>query len=440
MSKRKTHDLDFKREVLTWIFQDETMPKTSYAAAKRFKAEGHMVSKQCIHGWIEKRNEIMDLSNKGQRVSGGGRPCLLGQDLEDELAAIITEERLEGNRVAGSNVKSWALELAAQNGISNSFCASDGWLSKFLKRNNFSFRRVTNLTSLSVEELIKRSLNFMVYLQKALSNGMNLDLTILMDETAVYLEDPRQVTINVKGKRHVSLRSTGFASMRLTVLLSVTASGRKLPPVLIVKKARATEPKFKKVGGCYVFYNEKAWVNQELIKAWIDIVFPNVCKRSGKALVWDSCRAHTSNLVKKHLFDRKIQNIVVPGGLTPYVQAGDLGIYKSFKDKISPIIAHWKKSDQVQYTRGNNPKPPDVETICGWVLPAWQNVSSNVVLNSIKAAGFGNEQDWMIYKHDIYGEEFQRAWLNRNIQNFPEIEEWNEILEDNHIILDDADE
>jgi hypothetical protein len=61
-----------------------------------------------------------------------------------------------------------------------------------------------------------------------------------MDETAVYLEDPRQVTINEMGKRHVILKSTGFASMRVTVLLSVRPNGTKLTLVIIFKKAKET--------------------------------------------------------------------------------------------------------------------------------------------------------------------------------------------------------
>lgn len=77
---------------------------------------------------------------------------------------------------------------------------------------------------------------------------------------------------------------------------------------------------------------------------------------------------------------------------------GDLEIYKSFKDKISPIIADWKYSDQVERTQSGNPKPLKENTICSWVLNAWNQVDANTVLHSIKAAGFGEEIEWMIYK------------------------------------------
>ena len=65
----------------------------------------------------------------------------------------------------------------------------------------------------------------------------------------------------------------------------------------------------------------------------------------------------------KHMICHGILNVVFPGGLTPYVQAGDLGIFKSFKDKISPIIAAWKNSDQVKKTASENTKPPEKEVV-----------------------------------------------------------------------------
>ena len=54
---------------------------------------------------------------------------------------------------------------------------------------------------------------------------------------------------------------------------------------------------------------------------------------------------------------------IVLGALTAYVQAGDIGIYKSFKDKISPLISGWKTSGTVELTRGGNPKPPSDEVV-----------------------------------------------------------------------------
>ncbi|KAG2947754.1 hypothetical protein PC118_g25547 [Phytophthora cactorum] len=52
---------------------------------------------------------------------------------------------------------------------------------------------------------------------------------------------------------------------------------------------------------------------------------------------------------------------VIPGGLTPYLQAGDIGIYKTFKDLLYMEINAWKESDKVEYTRFSNPRMPSVD-------------------------------------------------------------------------------
>ncbi|KAG2758771.1 hypothetical protein PC116_g21583 [Phytophthora cactorum] len=169
----------------------------------------------------------------------------------------------------------------------------------------------------------------------------SLDLvhTVLMDETAVYFEDPRRQTIDVTGARHVVLKSTGFASMRVTAVLAVSASGRKLPPLIVWKGARQ-DGAIERISNAYVTYQKRAWVDSQLLINWLDLVFPPILDPStpGKAVVWDSMRAHTSKVMKARFAKKNVQMLVVPGGLTPYVQAGDIGIYKSFKDKLSSII------------------------------------------------------------------------------------------------------
>ncbi|KAG4030847.1 hypothetical protein PC123_g28984 [Phytophthora cactorum] len=69
-------------------------------------------------------------------------------------------------------------------------------------------------------------------------------------------------------------------------------------------------------------------------------------------------RAHISNEVKAKCAARNVSMCVIPGGLTPYLQAGDIGIYKTFKDLLSMEINAWKENDKVEYTRFSNPRMP----------------------------------------------------------------------------------
>ncbi|KAG2790814.1 hypothetical protein Pcac1_g644 [Phytophthora cactorum] len=102
---------------------------------------------------------------------------------------------------------------------------------------------------------------------------------------------------------------------------------------------------------------------------------------------------------------------VVPGGLMPYLQAGDIGISKSFKDLLSVEINTWKLSDKMEYTRFNNPRMSNVGTVCEWVRKAWRDTDEATVLRSVGAAGFASDStDWFIAKHDVYGQKFNALW------------------------------
>ncbi|ETO63900.1 hypothetical protein F442_18288 [Phytophthora nicotianae P10297] len=106
---------------------------------------------------------------------------------------------------------------------------------------------------------------------------------------------------------------------------------------------------------------------------------------------------------------------VVSGGLAPYLQAGDVGIFKSFKDKISVFINEWKRSVQVSYSRGGNPRTLSIAVVVSWVTTAWRQITDSIVQQSVGKCGFfANPSDWYISKHDVYGSQFNAAWNARS--------------------------
>ena len=96
----------------------------------------------------------------------------------------------------------------------------------------------------------------------------------------------------------------------------------------------------------------RAWVNQDLMICWIDHMFPLVDMRPGKCIIWDSFKAHIAKHVKTHCYSRNIKLIVIPGGCTPYLQAGDIAVFRELKAKLGDIINAWKESGEVNYTAG----------------------------------------------------------------------------------------
>ena len=57
-----------------------------------------------------------------------------------------------------------------------------------------------------------------------------------VDETVIYLDMPPNYTLEKKGVKEVLLKTTGCEKLRLTVMLAATVGGRKLPPLLTLKR------------------------------------------------------------------------------------------------------------------------------------------------------------------------------------------------------------
>ncbi|KUF76920.1 hypothetical protein AM588_10000019 [Phytophthora nicotianae] len=249
-ARRKSVELSIKKQALDWIATEGGgVPSRAEA---HFRQRGWRISAACFREWWRKRDEILAAAGSRRRLEGGGRRPVLGE-LEDTLVDMIYDLRISKEKVTREWIAAQARELFHSSRTEEEaeehpirFTASDPWVSSFMQRNGFSLRRRTNLTTLTDEELVRRAVSFMGFLETH-KGEMNLDRTVLMDETAIYFEDPRDRTVDVVGRRHVVIHSTGFASMRITAAFAVTASGKKLPPCLIWK--RKTRGPIESLGG-----------------------------------------------------------------------------------------------------------------------------------------------------------------------------------------------
>ena len=115
-----------------------------------------------------------------------------------------------------------------------------------------------------------------------------------------------------------------------------------------------------KLNNCWTTENKKAYINEEVFVKWIDLLFPKDFfkpdSQTEKCLVVDSASAHRSKKVKAHCKKRNIKLVIIPGGLTAYVQAADVCLFKPFKHYLSNQINEWKSSDKVNYTARQIPK------------------------------------------------------------------------------------
>ncbi|OWZ20243.1 hypothetical protein PHMEG_0005362 [Phytophthora megakarya] len=216
------------KEVLDWV--NTSGGGIPSRAVAHIGAQDWKLDAGTVRRWWRKRDEIWAAQPHQMRLAGGGRKKALGE-LVDLLLESIVLRRLKKEKVTREWIAIQALQIYAKvdNSMIRSFQASSHWVSNFMKRNDLSLRRRTNLTTLSDDQLVDRAVSYMRFLSDK-KRSFNFANTVLMDETAVYFEDAREQTVEVRGSRHAVVKSTGFASMRVTAVLAVTATGVKLPP------------------------------------------------------------------------------------------------------------------------------------------------------------------------------------------------------------------
>ena len=174
-------------------------------------------------------------ANRGKKAAWPG--------LETDLG--WTKKRNNGLKILPSLVRLKALEMAKDEkyGIpAGHFKAGNHWCQRFKKRNDLSLRQKTTLAQRlpdDYEEKIIRFHRFVINLRKEYNYPLHVIAN--MDETPLTFDMPPNRTINDKGEKTITIRTTGNEKNRITVVLACAGDGSKLRPMVIFK--RKTVPK-----------------------------------------------------------------------------------------------------------------------------------------------------------------------------------------------------
>ena len=144
-----------------------------------------------------------------------------------------------------------------------------------------------------------------------------------MDETSLYFDVVPGRVLDKKGKKSVIVCTTGNVKRHLTVVLTVLAYGEVLPALAIFKGKK--QPKFSEVG-VFIRAQVKAWMDEEMMLEWIDIVWEPATEGRRAMLVFDSFSAHVTPAVKQKLKDINTVPVVIPGACTSKVQPLDVSL------------------------------------------------------------------------------------------------------------------
>jgi hypothetical protein len=232
-----------------------------------------------------------------------------------------------------------------------------------------------------------------------------------MDETPVYFDMTTNLTVNQKGAKTVQIKTTGNEKNRFTCVLSVLANGEKLLPMVIFKGKRLPKDLPRNI---IVEMSEKGWMNEKLMQVWLNKVWyyrTGGLLRKKNLLVLDSFEGHKTESVKNTYKELNCIPAIIPGGLTSIVQPLDVCLNKPFKDNLRKKWNTWIMNE-VSLTKNGNLKKPSYKLICEWIIQAWEEIPSQMVIKSFLKCGISNaddgSQDHFLYESDELDEEQKR--------------------------------
>jgi hypothetical protein len=156
-----------------------------------------------------------------------------------------------------------------------SFCSLQRWTYRFLVRANLSIRRVTRTVSISDELLRNRLTSFLEQVSGIFSRNPAI-VWINMDQTGVQYEMFPRSTIELVGGRSVPIKTGGNTTERVTIAVTITSQGEKLPLMAIFKGSPTG--RIRREFSSHLNYPSTityavqrcAWMDEQLMLMWID--------------------------------------------------------------------------------------------------------------------------------------------------------------------------
>jgi hypothetical protein len=120
--------------------------------------------------------------------------------------------------------------------LEKSVAAAKICISRFLSKHNLTHRVITHKAQQDPREVEVEALQFLDYIRPRMADGSrHPDYIINMDQTPVWHAMDSSRTIDRVGVRNVNMRTSTNDSKRVTVAVSITASGRRVKTMVVFK-------------------------------------------------------------------------------------------------------------------------------------------------------------------------------------------------------------
>ena len=397
-----------------------------YEIKKKFPGKGKKIiaaelgiDDHCLREWLQQEKYLNDMNNKKEkyRLEGAGRlPDSI--EYEEKLLKWIGEQRRLGIGISTNDIIYKAFEFD-KTMRDKKYKTLLEWCYQLLKRYSYSIRKITHVgqsIKSSSKEDYKHFLEIVYAIRKENGDFKNNFNIFNMDETPIYFEMVSNKTIEKIGEKTVTIVTHGSERTRISLLLCISASGEKLPPLLVFKGKsdgnkikKLKENEYVKKKKIFVECQENSWADNNIFMIWLNNVFfrhkleqENSAK---KILIMDRATTHYDKNLSKLFKDNNSSFILIPPGLTRYIQPLDVSINGPLEKKL----IHWDTDFRID---SMNKKKPNEFDIINCVYKIWYDkefINDKMIIDSFKITGIsvsldGSENHLIKYHSELSDE------------------------------------
>jgi hypothetical protein len=248
-----------------------------------------------------------------------------------------------------------------------------------------------------------------------------------MDETAIYLDNPSNYTFARVGSRRVKAVTTGCERARLSAAFGATASGIKLP-ILVLVPRKTDLPNFIPPSNVKLIYKSNSTFNEEIIEYYLNTIiseYKNQKNVDQVKLVLDSARCHLTKRVDNALLLNNIKPLFVPPRMTNLLQPADVCWFAVLKKNYHEKWNSWFIHDDKTYTKHGNPKSPGYAKCISWLSNIWEDFDTDLIVNSFDQCGIVSQ--YMLHhslKHILTNQQIIFNYID-NLQEHDEIDSFD---------------
>ena len=79
--------------------------------------------------------------------------------------------------------------------------------------------------------------------------------------------------------------------------------------------------------------------------------------------------------------------------MTSILQPLDVCVNKPFKNQLHHLWATWMMDGEKTFTKTGRTRKPELETICKWILEAWESIPNELICQSFLKTSISNNLD-----------------------------------------------